>query len=66
VVASPEFAEKAQRFGILAKGNASQELDAWTRAEIARWAEVERALMMGLVRPVNVPETSRRCSPNHN
>src|SRR5262249_5040965 len=42
-VASPEFAEKAQRLGIDAKGNTPQELDAWTRAEIERWAEVAKA-----------------------
>ena len=43
VVASPEFAENARRLGIDAKGNTPQELDAWTRGEIARWAEVARA-----------------------
>jgi tripartite-type tricarboxylate transporter receptor subunit TctC len=42
VVASPEFAEKARALGIDAKGNTPQELDAWTRSEIARWAEVAK------------------------
>jgi tripartite-type tricarboxylate transporter receptor subunit TctC len=43
VVASPEFAAKARLLGIDAKGNTPQELDAWTRSEIARWAEVAKA-----------------------
>src|SRR5215468_50490 len=43
VVASAAFAENARRLGIDAKGNTPQELDAWTRSEIARWAEVARA-----------------------
>src|SRR5215467_7354583 len=43
VVASPEFAENARRLGIAAKGNTPAELDAWTRGEIARWAEVAKA-----------------------
>ena len=43
VVASREFAEKALLLGIDAKGNTPQELAAWTRSEIARWAEVAKA-----------------------
>jgi tripartite-type tricarboxylate transporter receptor subunit TctC len=43
VVNSAEFAEKARRLGIDAKGNTPDELDAWTRSEIARWAEVAKA-----------------------
>jgi tripartite-type tricarboxylate transporter receptor subunit TctC len=43
VVNSTEFAEKARRLGIDAKGNTPDELDAWTRSEIARWAEVAKA-----------------------
>jgi tripartite-type tricarboxylate transporter receptor subunit TctC len=43
VVNSAEFAEKARRLGIDAKGNTPAELDAWTRSEIARWAEVAKA-----------------------
>jgi tripartite-type tricarboxylate transporter receptor subunit TctC len=43
VVNSPEFAEKARALGIDATGNTPQQLDAWTRTEIARWAEVARA-----------------------
>jgi tripartite-type tricarboxylate transporter receptor subunit TctC len=42
-VASREFTEKASRLGIDARGNTPAELDAWTRAEIARWAEVAKA-----------------------
>ena len=40
---SSAFAEKAQTLGIDAKGNAPAELDAWTRSEIVRWAEVAKA-----------------------
>ena len=43
VVNSAAFAEKARHLGIDAKGNAPAELDAWTRSEIARWAEVAKA-----------------------
>jgi tripartite-type tricarboxylate transporter receptor subunit TctC len=43
VVNSSEFTEKARRLGIDAKGNTPEELDAWTRSEIARWAEVAKA-----------------------
>jgi tripartite-type tricarboxylate transporter receptor subunit TctC len=42
-VNSAAFGEKARTLGIDAKGNTPQELDAWTRAEIARWAEVAKA-----------------------
>ena len=42
-VNSAAFGEKARNLGIDAKGNTPQELDAWTRAEIARWAEVAKA-----------------------
>ena len=38
-----EIDEKARRLGIDAKGNTPAELDVWTRAEIARWAEVAKA-----------------------
>jgi tripartite-type tricarboxylate transporter receptor subunit TctC len=43
VVNSAAFAEKARHLGIAAKGNTPAELDAWTRSEIARWAEVAKA-----------------------
>jgi tripartite-type tricarboxylate transporter receptor subunit TctC len=43
VVSSAAFAEKAQYLGIAAKGSTPQELDTWTRSEIARWAEVAKA-----------------------
>jgi len=43
IVNSPAFAEKARHLGIAARGNTPAELDAWTRSEIARWAEVAKA-----------------------
>jgi tripartite-type tricarboxylate transporter receptor subunit TctC len=43
VVDSAAFAEKSRALGIEAKGNTPAELDAWTRAQIARWAEVAKA-----------------------
>ena len=43
IVNSAAFAEKARHLGIAAKGNTPAELDAWTRSEIARWAEVAKA-----------------------
>jgi tripartite-type tricarboxylate transporter receptor subunit TctC len=43
VVNSAEFAEKTKNLGIDAKGNTAQELDAWIKGEIARWAEIARA-----------------------
>jgi tripartite-type tricarboxylate transporter receptor subunit TctC len=43
IVNSSAFAEKARHLGIAAKGNTPAELDAWTRSEIARWAEVAKA-----------------------
>jgi tripartite-type tricarboxylate transporter receptor subunit TctC len=43
VVSSAAFGEKARGLGIDAKGNTPSELDAWTRSEIARWAEVAKA-----------------------
>jgi tripartite-type tricarboxylate transporter receptor subunit TctC len=43
IVNSAVFAEKARHLGIAAKGNTPSELDAWTRSEIARWAEVAKA-----------------------
>jgi tripartite-type tricarboxylate transporter receptor subunit TctC len=47
VVSSAAFAEKARHLGIDAKGNTPAELDAWTRSEIARWAEVAKAANIG-------------------
>jgi tripartite-type tricarboxylate transporter receptor subunit TctC len=43
IVNSAVFAEKARHLGIAANGNTPAELDAWTRNEIARWAEVAKA-----------------------
>ena len=43
VVDSKGFAEKVAPLGIDAKGSTPQEVDAFTRAEIARWAEVAKA-----------------------
>jgi tripartite-type tricarboxylate transporter receptor subunit TctC len=43
VVNSPEFAIKVRNLGIFPLGNTPQELDAWMRKEIARWAEIARA-----------------------
>jgi tripartite-type tricarboxylate transporter receptor subunit TctC len=43
VVNSPEFANKVRNLGIFPLGNTPQELDAWMRKEIARWAEIARA-----------------------
>jgi tripartite-type tricarboxylate transporter receptor subunit TctC len=43
VVNSPEFAEKVRHLGIFPLGNAPQELDAWMREQIARWAEIAKA-----------------------
>ena len=40
---SPEFAEKVRNLGIFPLGNTPQELDAWMRKEIARWAELAKA-----------------------
>jgi hypothetical protein len=37
------FAEKSRALGIDAKGNTPAELDDWTPAQIARWAEVAKA-----------------------
>ena len=43
VVNSAEFAEKTKHLGIFPRGNTPRELDAWMRAETARWAEVAKA-----------------------
>jgi tripartite-type tricarboxylate transporter receptor subunit TctC len=43
VVNSPEFADKVRNLGIFPLGNTPQELDAWMRKEIARWAEIAKA-----------------------
>lgn len=43
VVNSPEFAEKVRNLGIFPLGNTPQELDAWMRKEIARWAGIAKA-----------------------
>jgi tripartite-type tricarboxylate transporter receptor subunit TctC len=42
VVGSQEFAERTRNLGIDARSNTPEELDAWGRAEIERWAEVAR------------------------
>jgi tripartite-type tricarboxylate transporter receptor subunit TctC len=42
VVNSPEFAEKVRNLGIFPLGNTPQELDAWMREQIARWAEIAK------------------------
>jgi tripartite-type tricarboxylate transporter receptor subunit TctC len=43
IVNSPEFAEKVRNLGIFPLGNTPQELDAWMREQIARWAEIAKA-----------------------
>ena len=43
VVESAEFRGKTKHLGIHTWGTTPQELDAWTRKEIARWAEVAKA-----------------------
>jgi tripartite-type tricarboxylate transporter receptor subunit TctC len=43
IVESSEFKEKTKQLGILTWGTTPQELDAWTRKEIANWAEVAKA-----------------------
>jgi tripartite-type tricarboxylate transporter receptor subunit TctC len=43
VVNSSEFADKVRNLGIFPLGNTPQELDAWMRKEIARWAEIAKA-----------------------
>ena len=43
VVNSPEFADKVRNLGIFPLGNTPQELDAWMRKEIARWARIAKA-----------------------
>src|SRR6476646_5304859 len=43
VVNSPEFADKVRNLGIFPFGNTPQELDAWMRKEIARWADIAKA-----------------------
>ena len=43
VVNSAEFAEKVRNLGIFPLGNTPQELDAWMRDQITRWAEIAKA-----------------------
>ncbi|MPZ38374.1 MAG: tripartite tricarboxylate transporter substrate binding protein [Rhizobiales bacterium] len=43
VVESAEFREKTKHLGIHTWGTTPQELDAWTRKEIANWAKVAKA-----------------------
>ncbi len=43
IVESAEFREKTKHLGIHAWGTTPQELDAWTRNEIANWAKVAKA-----------------------
>jgi tripartite-type tricarboxylate transporter receptor subunit TctC len=43
IVESPEFREKTKHLGIHAWGTTPQDLDTWSRKEIARWAEVAKA-----------------------
>jgi tripartite-type tricarboxylate transporter receptor subunit TctC len=43
VVNSREFADKVRNLGIFPVGTTSQELDAWMREQIARWAEIAKA-----------------------
>ena len=43
VVNSKEFAEKTRHLGIFPLGNTPQELSAWMREQIARWAEIAKA-----------------------
>jgi tripartite-type tricarboxylate transporter receptor subunit TctC len=43
VVTSAEFAERTRNLGINAKGMTPNELDAWFRSEIDKWAEIARA-----------------------
>jgi tripartite-type tricarboxylate transporter receptor subunit TctC len=43
VVNSPEFADKVRHLGIFPLGNTPQELDAWMRGQITRWAEIAKA-----------------------
>lgn len=43
IVESPEFREKTKHLGIHTWGTTPRELDAWTRKEIERWAEVAKA-----------------------
>ena len=43
IVESSEFKEKTKHLGIHTWGTTPQELDAWTRKEIANWAEVAKA-----------------------
>jgi tripartite-type tricarboxylate transporter receptor subunit TctC len=43
IVESSEFREKTKHLPILTWGTTPQELDAWTRKEIANWAEVAKA-----------------------
>lgn len=43
IVESAEFRDKTKHLGISTWGTTPQELDAWTRKEIANWAEVAKA-----------------------
>jgi tripartite-type tricarboxylate transporter receptor subunit TctC len=43
VVNSAEFADRVRHLGIFPLGNTPQELDAWMRDQISRWAAIARA-----------------------
>src|SRR4029453_9467584 len=43
VINSAEFADKTRHLGIFPQGNTPQALDAWMRAQIARWREIAAA-----------------------
>jgi tripartite-type tricarboxylate transporter receptor subunit TctC len=43
VINSKEFSDKVRHLGIFPLGNTPQELDAWMREQIARWAEIAKA-----------------------
>jgi tripartite-type tricarboxylate transporter receptor subunit TctC len=43
VVNSAEFAEKVRHLGIFPLGNTPQELEAWMRDQIIRWAAIAKA-----------------------
>ena len=43
VVNSTEFADRVRHLGISPAGNTPQELEAWMRREMLRWAEIAKA-----------------------
>ncbi len=43
VIVSAAFIEKVKPFGVTPAGMTPQQIDAWTRAEIARWVEIAKA-----------------------